>query len=478
MNKKSYKYRCRERVRGVRQVLNLLCLPVMMVAALSATMPATVAAAESVMPQVELKTALTFPEGGNGRAAYLAKQQRNFEAGGTVIGELQSGLFCSRKSDIQWNGKTAEFLLPSQAVFARFRSELQKHGYPVPQPKSKPLFQEKPDETAADAPKPVDTNLQVGLVVNQVLTNLCGKSNTSWTGEAYIKLEWQVFAPDQKKVIYKSTTEGVARLRDKPVEGAFSQIPLEAFSVAIRNLLADPNFALAIQTPYDAAAAAANQVISPSPSASMPSGATVHIDNVVAQQQGAEISKSITDLRSAVVTVLADGRSGTGFYIGTSGWLLTNQHVVGDAKVVKVRMPTGRELIADVQRINAGRDVALLKTEPPGVRPIPLRLDEPAVGEDVYALGSPLGDAFNTTLTRGILSGVRVIGEQEFLQSDVAVLPGNSGGPLLDKSGQVVGITVAGLGAKGIAGMNFFIPTANALAKLRLQLDNQGAKKP
>jgi hypothetical protein len=53
-----------------------------------------------------------------------------------------------------------------------------------------------------------------------------------------------------------------------------------------------------------------------------------------------------------------------------------------------------------------------------------------------------------------------------FLQSDVAILPGNSGGPLLDAIGSVVGITVAGLGAKGLAGMNFFIPIADALTKL------------
>ncbi|MFJ3056251.1 trypsin-like peptidase domain-containing protein [Herbaspirillum sp. NPDC087042] len=115
--------------------------------------------------------------------------------------------------------------------------------------------------------------------------------------------------------------------------------------------------------------------------------------------------------------------------------------------------------------------------EAPGVRPMPLRVDEPGIGEDVYALGSPLGDTFNTTLTRGILSGVRVLKDQEFLQSDVAILPGSSGGPLLDKSGQVVGITVAGLGAKGLAGMNFFIPLASAIDKLNLQLQSPGVKK-
>ena len=73
-------------------------------------------------------------------------------------------------------------------------------------------------------------------------------------------------------------------------------------------------------------------------------------------------------------------------------------------------------------------------------------------------------------LTRGILSGYRTINNLRFLQSDVAILPGNSGGALLEKAGQVIGITVAGLGAKGLAGMNFFIPIEDALSKLSLQV--------
>ncbi|WP_326491478.1 S1C family serine protease [Herbaspirillum frisingense] len=61
----------------------------------------------------------------------------------------------------------------------------------------------------------------------------------------------------------------------------------------------------------------------------------------------------------------------------------------------------------------------------------------------------------------------------------MAILPGSSGGPLLDKSGQVIGITVAGLGAKGLAGMNFFIPVGSALQRLNLQLlDRPSSQTP
>ena len=124
-----------------------------------------------------------------------------------------------------------------------------------------------------------------------------------------------------------------------------------------------------------------------------------------------------------------------------------------------------------MMRTDKTRDVALVKTEPIAVQPIGLRSSEPNIGEEVYVLGSPLGDKFNATLTKGILSGYRTFEDKRYLQSDVAILPGNSRGPLMDAKGSVVGITVSGLGAKGMAGMNFFIPISDALAKLGVELN-------
>lgn len=439
---------------------------------------------EALMPAVESKTPLQMPAQAAARPAYLARAQRRFDQGSQgsqVIGELQGGIFCTRKNEIIWNQNSAEVMLPANALFQRFRSELQQHGYPVPSAPAEPLFREQGAEAAGERARPPDFNLQVGVIIDQLQTNLCGKGSDGWTGEASVRLEWQVFAPEQRKVIYRGMSEGVFRSRERSLEGRAPPIPLEAFGVAVRNLLADPRFALALQSPYDRVAAAANgnaeSAVARTP-APAPPGRPLSIDNQPAERGSSEIAKRMPELRSAVVTVLTERGSGTGFYIGSSGWLLTNQHVIGQAAAVRVRLPTGRELLAEVVRVDAARDIALLKTEAPGVRPMPLRTGEPGIGEDVYALGSPLGDAFNTTLTRGILSGVRKVRDLDFLQSDVAILPGSSGGPLLDKSGQVIGITVAGLGAKGLAGMNFFIPVGSALERLQLQLQNLESHKP
>ena len=88
-----------------------------------------------------------------------------------------------------------------------------------------------------------------------------------------------------------------------------------------------------------------------------------------------------------MVTIETAAGSGSGFYIDR--YLLTNQHVVGDSKFVKVRTATGRELPGEVLRVDARRDVALLKTESTPFDPLAIRTGETHVGEDVYAVGSP-----------------------------------------------------------------------------------------
>ena len=92
-----------------------------------------------------------------------------------------------------------------------------------------------------------------------------------------------------------------------------------------------------------------------------------------------------------------------------------------------------------------------------------------AQGETVYAIGSPLGEALQNTMTKGIVSANRVQGGQAFIQSDVAVTHGNSGGPLLDEKGRVIGITDWGIGSdSGNLNLNFFIPIGEALKALAL----------
>lgn len=398
----------------------------------------------------EEKPVIMFPDGETGRPSFLKAIRTRTDTPPARIGELQSGIFCGRTGDVVWDQKSQAAL--SQGVFMTFRAELEKARYPLVRT-SESIFEDAKDK---DKPK-TSTDLQVGAFIREVSTNFCVKGDRSSLGGAYVKIFWQVFAPDQQKVLFETVTEGSYQ-----VDNAIPQTPTaffqQAFAMATRNLLADSRYVTAIKTPLVETAAGTASVTSYKDTIKLRPGTP----------STEPLAKHITALRSAVVTVAGDSGSGSGFFVSQDGHVLTNRHVVGAARFVKVTLPTGRELVGEVLRSDTPRDIALIKTEPIAVQPMALRVGEPNVGEEVYALGSPLGDKFNTTLTRGILSGYRSMEDNRYLQSDVAILPGNSGGPLLDGQGSVVGVAVMGLGAKGVAGMNFFIPIADALAKLNI----------
>lgn len=418
-----------------------------------------VAAAVTTIPAIESNSPVMFVSDQPGRPAFLKQVKTRFDSPG-VIGELQGGWFCVRRGDIVWNPATSNALMPTAMMNAKFRTELEQAGYPVPVV-SDSVFEEKKD---ADAQTRASPALQVGVFIKDVAINLCAKGNNEWLGGVYLKLHWQVFAPELQKVVFELTTEGSFKTADTPIKGTPTTLTAGAFAVAARNFLAAPEFLKVVTTPATVDASAGTVVSNASASTTdmlRIDGASGTVD---------PLTQKITQLRSGVATVFGDVGSGTGFFVGYNGVLLTNQHVVGKSKFVKVRLTTGRELVGEVIRSDPGRDVALIKTEPMGVPPLVVRTKDAVIGEEVFALGSPLGDSFNSTLTKGILSGVRDLDSRSYLQSDVAILPGNSGGPLLDKSGQVIGMTVMGLGARGMAGMNFFVPISDALAKLGVQI--------
>ena len=138
---------------------------------------------------------------------------------------------------------------------------------------------------------------------------------------------------------------------------------------------------------------------------------------------------------------------GSGFIISDDGYILTNNHLVGDAENVRVQLSDDKEFKAKVIGADPDSDVALVKIEQKGLPHLELA-DSNAleVGEWVVAIGSPFG--LSHTVTAGIVSaksrsGVGITTYEDFIQTDAAINPGNSGGPLLDLDGKVVGINTA-----------------------------------
>ena len=134
---------------------------------------------------------------------------------------------------------------------------------------------------------------------------------------------------------------------------------------------------------------------------------------------------------------------GSGFIVSPDGVILTNAHVVADASNVTVKLTDKREFKAKVIGIDRPSDVAVLKIDANNLPTVKLdKADDVKVGEWVVAIGSPFG--FENSATAGIVSAKsRSLpggGYVPFIQTDVAVNPGNSGGPLFNLKGEVVGI--------------------------------------
>jgi SpoVK/Ycf46/Vps4 family AAA+-type ATPase len=192
------------------------------------------------------------------------------------------------------------------------------------------------------------------------------------------------------------------------------------------------------------------------------------------------LSEGTSALQAAVITVkLDDGSWGSGFFISRDGYLLTNHHVVKDEKFVTVKLTTGRQLPGEVLRSNKTRDIALVKVNESNMTALPLLLEAPEVASEVYAVGTPKDERFSTTITKGIISAYRTENDLTFVQSDVATHPGSSGGPMVDRFGNVVAASVAGLAISGVGtSINHFIPIADALKFLAIELIKSGSAEP
>jgi serine protease Do len=165
---------------------------------------------------------------------------------------------------------------------------------------------------------------------------------------------------------------------------------------------------------------------------------------------------------------------GSGVIMDAEGYILTNNHVVDGASAVTVNLSDGREEPAEVIGSDPLTDLAVLKINAEGLIPAPWGdSDKLPVGAPVWAVGNPY--TLDRSVTFGIISaknrrgivnpnagrGIPGAAYQEFLQTDAAVNPGNSGGPLVDASGQVVGINTAIVG-QSYQGISFAIPSETA----------------
>jgi len=186
---------------------------------------------------------------------------------------------------------------------------------------------------------------------------------------------------------------------------------------------------------------------------------------------------SVVNITSRVMTydffygLVPQEGQGSGFVIDKEGHILTNYHVIANARQVEVTLHDRKRYKATIVGTDKSHDLAIVQIKAPNLQPMTLGDSASLqVGQKVYAIGNPFGLA--GTLTRGIVSSIRQVQEpdglviEEAIQTDAAINPGNSGGPLLNWHGEVIGINtmIASNGAEQSSGIGFAIPINTAKA--------------
>jgi len=154
--------------------------------------------------------------------------------------------------------------------------------------------------------------------------------------------------------------------------------------------------------------------------------------------------------------------SGTGVIYKSNGYIVTNAHVVKDMENIVVLLVNGNAYKAKLKAIDEESDIALIKIDKGGLTPVTFGDSSNIfVGEQVIAIGTPLSFSLQNSATRGIISGVNraIYGSYRFIQSDAAINSGNSGGPLVNMKGEVIGINSGKYQGFGVEGLSFSIPS-------------------
>ena len=381
------------------------------------------------------------------------------------VGAVSVGVLCVARGEFTLSGGRHQ--LDTDKFNDIFREELQASNFEVVGD---------PD-ALFDDPEIASAEYFIAGLVSGIEANVCyplaGFGNFSNSSAAvYLEVEWQIYDTLKRRVVTKIETKGSANVKERlsGLDVAFE----DAFALAVRNLLANNTFYQLVQSNDSDVASRARH----SSSAGVPpnddnTASSLIKEFTAAPDVGALTGEGQVDIErldTAVAVVRSAVGHGSGFVV-SNGLLLTNEHVVGAARKVRLIFGDGAEIDAEVLAVNEIRDVALVYFADSFIRSsLPIRTSEAKVGENVYSFGAPLSEEYSGTLRKGIVSAHRELRGLNYIQSDVAINPGNSGGPLIDEDGKVIGIAVSGVMSHGVVqhGVNFFVPIVEALAALDL----------
>ena len=190
------------------------------------------------------------------------------------------------------------------------------------------------------------------------------------------------------------------------------------------------------------------------------------------------IEKTLPSVVGVSITSATGTGTGSGIVFSEDGYIVTNQHVINNAQSIVVTLSDGTEHAATLIGQDERTDLAVVKINATGLTPAVIGDSDALVqGETVLVIGNPLGETLSGSTTQGIVSAlgreIEVDGRiMHYLQTDAAVNPGNSGGPLVNQAGHVVGVTSAKISSSYVEGLGFAIPINDAIPVIEELINN------
>lgn len=267
-----------------------------------------------------------------------------------------------------------------------------------------------------------------------------------------VVVKWAVYDVANEETIYTTTTAGYSNTGTKIKVMEALKLALED---ALGGIIIDPKIKeIAYKNDDDNNNVAKDVTIIPS----------------IKSDQSNE--NMIQNAIESSITIKTNSGHGSGFLISSSGYILTNYHVIEDSTELQGIFQNGLTLPLKIVSFDKKTDVALCKILGKGYKPMPLDTTsiKNKIGSDVIAIGTPENIDLGQTVTKGIVSGLREFNSNLYIQTDVTINSGNSGGMLINKNGSVIGIVAAKIKGNGIEGLGFAIPINKALKALNIKI--------
>ena len=291
---------------------------------------------------------------------------------------------------------------------------------------------------------------QLGATIVDLKYNTFGSLAGNYN-EAVVYVDWQLYDALRKEVVYKKSTRGFAKMSPRSKPAVFN-----AFNNALLNLMADATFVenlkqeVTTETTVDK------------------NEPTIIVTSV--SEEAAKLPDDIEAVLECVVTVCVGSTIGSGFMVSRNGYAITCAHVVKGVEEAQLVFGSGLKLTASVVTIDNHKDLALLKLPGTGYKCLRMLTDDtPSIGSEVFAIGTPHSEQLAHSVTHGVISGLREFNGVQYTQTDASLSPGNSGGPLLNKHGEVVAVVSWKIAAEGFEGLAFGVPVSAVRESLNIE---------